>query len=186
MLGLCHRGALRGQMPGIPARHQWDTTTGPCSLAGLLFAFTGITPDQFKEIVATGATDEELGAWINVHSKVQDRQAVIEWNNKMRDLRLSEIAPAVQAYMEDYIPKYVPTHRPCIPTSMYFYDLEESVCDLQRLVLDVKEVPVPDVTWTEIGQVDELEATAAAANHLRDDHARLELSRRRVWPSRDL
>ncbi|MCW5786741.1 MAG: DUF5069 domain-containing protein [Nitrospira sp.] len=96
----------------------------PCSLAGLLFAYTGITPDQFKEVVATGVTDEELGTWLKVHSKVQDRQAVIEWNNKMRDLRLSEMAPSVQAYMEDYIPKYVPTHRP-VYTYFDVYDLEE-------------------------------------------------------------
>ena len=40
------------------------------------------------------------------------------------DLRLSEMAPQVQAYMEDYIPKYVPSHR---PVYVYFdvYDLEE-------------------------------------------------------------
>lgn len=96
----------------------------PCSLAALLFTFTGINPDQFKEIVATGATDEELGDWLKEHSKVQDRQAIIEWNNTMRDLRLSEMAPAVQAYIEDYIPKYVPSHRP-VYTYFDVYDLEE-------------------------------------------------------------
>ena len=42
----------------------------------------------------------------------------------MRDLRLSEMAPAVQAYMEDYIPKYVPSHRPAY-TYFDVYDLEE-------------------------------------------------------------
>lgn len=96
----------------------------PCSLAALLFTFTGINPEQFKEIVATGATDEELGDWLKEHSKVQDRQAIIEWNNTMRDLRLSEMAPAVQVYMEDYIPKYVPSHRP-VYTYFDVYDLEE-------------------------------------------------------------
>jgi len=33
----------------------------PCSLASQWFAFAGITPEQFKEVVATRATDEELG-----------------------------------------------------------------------------------------------------------------------------
>lgn len=96
----------------------------PCSLASLWFTFTGITQDQFKDVVATGATDEELAVWIKAHSKVQDRQAIIEWNNKMRDMRLSEMAPSVQAYMEEYVPKYVPIHR---PVYAYFdiYDLEE-------------------------------------------------------------
>lgn len=96
----------------------------PCSLASLWFTFTGITPEQFKAVVATGANDEELAAWIKAHSKVQDQQAIIQWNNKMRDLRLSEMSPQAQAYMEEYIPKYVPNHR---PVYVYFdvYDLEE-------------------------------------------------------------
>ena len=71
-----------------------------------------------------GPDPEELAAWLKAQSKVQDQQAIIQWNNKMRDLRLSEMAPQVQAYMEDYIPKYVPSHR---PVYVYFdvYDLEE-------------------------------------------------------------
>jgi len=96
----------------------------PCSLAGLLFSFTGITPEQFKEIVASGVDDDELAAWLTAHSKVDDRQAIIQWNNQMRDMRLSEMTPQVQAYMEDYIPQHVPSHR---PVYVYFdvYDLEE-------------------------------------------------------------
>jgi len=101
-----------------------DYNYWPCSLAGMLFSFTGITAEQFKDVVATGANDEELAAWLKAHSKVQDRQAIIQWNNQMRDLRLSEMSPQVQAYMEDYIPQYVPNHRPIYA---YFdvYDLEE-------------------------------------------------------------
>ncbi|ULA64325.1 MAG: hypothetical protein LZF86_120046 [Nitrospira sp.] len=101
-----------------------DYNYWPCSLAGMLFSFTGITPEQFKDIVATGANDEDLAAWLKAHSKVQDRQAIIQWNNQMRDLRLSEMSTQVQAYMEDYIAQYVPKHR---PVYAYFdvYDLEE-------------------------------------------------------------
>ncbi|MBI4002888.1 MAG: DUF5069 domain-containing protein [Nitrospira defluvii] len=96
----------------------------PCSLAGLWFTFTGVTPEQFKEVVATGATDEELAAWLRAHSKVQDKTVIIQWNNQMRGMRLSEMTPQVQAYTEDYIPQYVPKHR---PVYAYFggYDLEE-------------------------------------------------------------
>jgi hypothetical protein len=101
-----------------------DYNYWPCSLAGLLFSFTGITPEQFKEVVASGVTDDELAAWLTAHSKVDDRQAIIQWNNQMRDMRLSEMTPQVQAYMEDYIPQHVPSHR---PVYVYFdvYDLEE-------------------------------------------------------------
>ncbi|MCC6141576.1 MAG: DUF5069 domain-containing protein [Nitrospira sp.] len=101
-----------------------DYNYWPCSLAGMLFSFTGITPEQFKDVVATGANDEELAAWLKAHSKVQDRTAIIQWNNQMKDLRLSEMPTPVQAYMEDYIAQYVPKHR---PVYAYFdvYDLEE-------------------------------------------------------------
>ena len=36
----------------------------PCSLAIRVFEFTGITPEQFRDFVATDATDEEVGAWL--------------------------------------------------------------------------------------------------------------------------
>src|SRR5215831_7417561 len=44
----------------------------PCSLASEWFAFTGITPEQFKDVVATGANDEELATWISGASKIKD------------------------------------------------------------------------------------------------------------------
>lgn len=96
----------------------------PCSLASEWFAFTGITPEQFKDVVATGATDEELAQWIGKHSKVESPDDVLQWNNKMRDMRLSEMSLHAQQYLEKYIPTFVPTHR---PVYVWFdvYDLEE-------------------------------------------------------------
>jgi hypothetical protein len=42
----------------------------------------------------------------------------------MRDMRLSEMTLQAQEYLEDYIPKFVPSHR---PVYVWFdvYDLEE-------------------------------------------------------------
>ncbi|CUS32501.1 DUF5069 domain-containing protein [Candidatus Nitrospira nitrificans] len=96
----------------------------PCSLASQWFAFTGITPERFKDVVATGATDEELASWIAGHSKVKDPDEVLKWNNAMRDTRLSDMSLQAQQYLEEYIPKFVPTHR---PVYVWFdvYDLEE-------------------------------------------------------------
>ena len=96
----------------------------PCSLASQWFAFTGITPDQFKEVVATGASDEEIGEWIVSHSQVKNADDVLKWNNKLRDMRLSEMSLQAQQYLEEYIPKVVPKHR---PVYVWFdvYDLEE-------------------------------------------------------------
>jgi len=96
----------------------------PCSLASQWFTFTGITPEQLKEVVATGATDEELATWIVGHSKIQDQDEVLKWNNRLRDMRLSDMSLQAQRYLEEYIPKFVPNHR---PVYVWFdvYDLEE-------------------------------------------------------------
>ena len=96
----------------------------PCSLAGQWFSFTGITPEQFKDVVATGASDEELATWIGGQSKIKDPGEVLKWNNAMRDTRLSDMSLQAQQYLEEYIPKFVPNHR---PVYVWFdvYDLEE-------------------------------------------------------------
>lgn len=96
----------------------------PCSLASQWFAFTGITPEQFKEVVATGATDDDIARWISEHSKVTEPDEVLTWNNRLRDMRLSDMSLQAQQYLEDYIPKFVPSHR---PVYVWFdvYDLEE-------------------------------------------------------------
>ena len=96
----------------------------PCSLAGQWFAFTGITPGQFKDVVATGATEGEIAEWIKDASKIKNEDDVLRWNNAMRDTRLSDMSLQAQQYLEEYIPKFVPRHR---PVYVWFdvYDLEE-------------------------------------------------------------
>lgn len=96
----------------------------PCSLASQWFAFTGITPEQFKDVVATGATDDDIAQWITERSKVKDPDEVLKWNNLLRDMRLSDMDLQAQQYLEEYIPKFVPNHR---PVYVWFdvYDLEE-------------------------------------------------------------
>jgi Domain of unknown function (DUF5069) len=75
-------------------------------------------------MVATGATDEELATWVLGNSKVKDPDDVLKWNNAMRDTRLSDMSLQAQQYLEEYIPKFVPNHR---PVYVWFdvYDLEE-------------------------------------------------------------
>jgi hypothetical protein len=96
----------------------------PCSLASQWFTFAGITSEQFKEVVATGASDEEIAEWIVSHSQVKNTDDVLKWNNRLRDMRLSEMSLQAQQYLEEYIPKVVPKHR---PVYVWFdvYDLEE-------------------------------------------------------------
>lgn len=96
----------------------------PCSLCSHLETFSGVDHEELKDFVATGATDEEVAIWFSSRSKVQNKMEIIHWNNKMRDMRISEMDDEAQEYLESYIPAYLPTHR---PVYVWFdvYDLEE-------------------------------------------------------------
>jgi hypothetical protein len=96
----------------------------PCSLCSHLESFSGVDHGEFKDFVATGANDEEVAHWFASKSKIQDKMQIIHWNNKMRDMRISEMDDDAQEYLESYIPKYLPNHR---PVYVWFdvYDVEE-------------------------------------------------------------
>ena len=95
-----------------------------CRLDNQFLEFTGITAEQFKSYVATGATDTEIATWVELHSKVKDRAEVVTWNNKLRYTRLCDLPMEVQLKMEDYIPKFIPKNRP-VYVWFDIYDLEE-------------------------------------------------------------
>jgi hypothetical protein len=95
-----------------------------CPLDQRWLTFAEIDYDTFKSFVATGATDDEVAAWIGEHAKQRPRTQIIAWNNKERDLRLSDLPSELQEFLEDYIPKCVPHHRP-VYCWFDVYDLEE-------------------------------------------------------------
>ena len=97
-----------------------------CPLDNMFFEFTGISADNFKDFVATGATDEEVADWVAKHAEPRPRIEIIKWNNHRRYQRLSEMADHIQEYMEDYIPQFVPAHlRHHIDYFFDIYDAEE-------------------------------------------------------------
>lgn len=95
-----------------------------CPLDEMFLEFAGISFGQFREFVATGANDQEIGDWIRKAGKSRPRIEIIRWNNEMRGRRLSEMPDAIQEYMEDYVPKFVPRNRP-VYAFFDIYDLEE-------------------------------------------------------------
>jgi len=102
-----------------------DYNFWPCSLCAELEAFTGIDHEIFKDFVATGAMDEEVVEWVNAQSKVKDKMELIRWNNKMRDMRISEMPDQAQEFLEGYIQENLPkNHR---PVYIWFdvFDIEE-------------------------------------------------------------
>ena len=96
----------------------------PCSLCSQLEEFSGVDHEDFKDFVTTGVTDEEVADWFRKKSKVQSEIEIIRWDNKMRDMRISEMDDEAQEYLESYIPKYVPKHRP-VYVWFDMYELEE-------------------------------------------------------------
>ncbi|HZI32797.1 MAG TPA: DUF5069 domain-containing protein [Candidatus Binatia bacterium] len=95
-----------------------------CPVDAMFLDFAGIPYDQFKEFVATGASDAEIADWIQQTAKQRPRIEIIRWNNELRAKRLCDLPDGIQEYMEDYIPQFVPRNR---PVYVFFdvYDLEE-------------------------------------------------------------
>ena len=81
-------------------------------------------PPEARSFVAAGETDDDIAAWVRKHAKKRPRIEIIKWNNKQRDMRLSEISPELQEYMEDYIQKFIPRNR-VVYHWFDVYDLEE-------------------------------------------------------------
>jgi hypothetical protein len=74
-----------------------------CGLDRTFLEFTGIDADGFKDFVATGATDEEVAAWINTHAKPRTPAEIAEWNFALKCRRISELPPDRQAWVQEYL-----------------------------------------------------------------------------------
>ncbi len=109
----------RATLAGTAGEYHFD-----CPLDRQFFDFAGIDSNAFKEFVATGATDDEVSAWIEQHSKIKDKAEVVMWNNKLRHTRPCDMPIELQTFLEEYIPQFVPKNR---PVYVWFdvYDLEE-------------------------------------------------------------
>jgi hypothetical protein len=79
-------------------------------LDNFFFSFAEISGDQFKDFVATGASEEELAKWIEQKAKQRRRIEIVRWNNEWRYERLSERPDRIQEFMEYCIPEFVPAH----------------------------------------------------------------------------
>jgi hypothetical protein len=53
-----------------------------CPLDNFFFGFAEISANEFKDFVATGASDEEVAAWIGQKAKKRQRIEIIKWNNE--------------------------------------------------------------------------------------------------------
>lgn len=95
-----------------------------CPLDQIFLKFSEVDAGKLKDFVATGATDDEIGRWIPANARPRERVEIVQWNNQQRDLRLSDLPPPMQEFMETYIEENVPKHRPVYHWFDVF-DLEE-------------------------------------------------------------
>ena len=95
-----------------------------CPLDNEFFGFSEIKAEDFKSYVATGATDEEVATWIQEKAQKREGIEIIRWNNRMRDLRISDLPDDRQKFLEQYIPQFIPENRP-IYCWFDVYDIEE-------------------------------------------------------------
>lgn len=110
----------RSSLLGIHGEYEY----WPCSLCAQWSPFTGIGHEELQDFVATGATDDEIAEWVEGKSKVRDRLEIIAWNNKMRDMRISDLPLENQEYVENYIKEYLPAGRP-LYVWFDMWDIEE-------------------------------------------------------------
>jgi hypothetical protein len=95
-----------------------------CPLDNQFLGFTGITADSVKEFAATGASDEEVATWIEENATKRTKQEIIQWNNDMRDKRISEMPIELQEFLETYIPENIPSGK-IVRVWFDVYDIEE-------------------------------------------------------------
>lgn len=61
-----------------------------CPLDRRFFDWTGIDADAFRELVAGGATDEEIVRWVRDHDKAHTEEEVLAWSYTERWRRPDE------------------------------------------------------------------------------------------------
>ena len=96
-----------------------------CPLDRYFFAFTGINAESFRVFVATGANDDDVAAWISARAAQRPRAEIIKWNNRIREMRLSDMPEPVQEFLESYIPQHLPKDS-IVYRWLDIYDIEEN------------------------------------------------------------
>jgi len=109
----------RAVVAGTNGEYHFD-----CPLDNFFLGFAEITAEDFKNHVATGASDEEVAEWIKQNAKERPQREIIQWNNDMRDKRISTMPIELQEFLEGYIPQNIPAGK-IVRVWFDVYDIEE-------------------------------------------------------------
>ena len=121
VLGYRMLDKCRAELAGTNGEYHFD-----CPLDNMILGFAEVKAADFKNFVATGASDAEVEAWFAEHAKPHTKLELAKWNNGLRYRRLSEAEDRIQEYMEDYIPANIPEARQHLVKYFFdIYDVEE-------------------------------------------------------------
>ena len=95
-----------------------------CPLDQLFLTFAGISAEDFKAVVATGADDAAVAEWIQANAEKHTQEALVQWNNDLRYKRISEMPIELQVYLEGYIAEFIPSNK-IVYNWFDVYDIEE-------------------------------------------------------------
>lgn len=109
----------RAVIAGTAGEYHYD-----CPLDQIFLEYAGVTADQFKDFVATGADDAAVAKWLQEEGASHTREELVQWNNDLRYKRISEMAPDLQVFLEDYIPECLPADK-VVYHWFDVYDIEE-------------------------------------------------------------
>ena len=109
----------RAVIAGTAGEYHFD-----CPLDQLFLNFAGISAENFKAFVATGADDTAVAEWIQANGTEHTPEALVQWNNDLRFKRISEMPVKLQVYLEGYIAEFIPADK-IVYTWFDVYDIEE-------------------------------------------------------------
>ena len=95
-----------------------------CPLDNNFLGFAEITAEDFRSFIATEPNDEQVAEWISKNAKERPAREIIQWNNDMRDKRISTMPIELQEFLEGYIPENIPAGK-IVRVWFDVYDIEE-------------------------------------------------------------
>ena len=110
----------RAVLAGTAGEYHFD-----CPLDQVFLEFAGITAEDFKAQVATGADDAAMATWISENTKVKDDATRIQWNNDLRYKRISEMPVELQVFLESYLEEFIKPKGKTVYVWFDVYDIEE-------------------------------------------------------------
>lgn len=77
----------RATLAGINGEFHFD-----CPVDNLLFRFKGLKGDDVRQVLATGASDEEVAGWIKAHGTPKTNREIEEWSRRTEQLSYFNVA----------------------------------------------------------------------------------------------